>query len=64
MKVFVYTPTQTYSFGAIVVAAPTEQEARAIVDKTDPTLFYDCSELFGVEASGETRILHDSHGIA
>ena len=65
MKVFVYTPFQSYTFGSMLIAANSQEEAEQVIEQDyslrEPVEFEQVLE--GVTAIGQPRILHCTVGI-
>jgi hypothetical protein len=65
MKLFVYVPYRNYTFGSLIIAANTQEEADAVL-KSDygtyctPVEFSEVLE--GVTAQGQPRIVHNTAG--
>ena len=65
MKVFVYTPFQSYTFGSMLIAANSQEEAVKVIEQDysltrEPVEFEQVLE--GVTAIGQPRILHCTVG--
>ena len=65
MKVFVYIPFQSYTFGSMLIAAKDQKEAEQVIEQDysltrEPVEFEQVLE--GVTAEGQPRILHCTVG--
>lgn len=65
MKLFVYIPYQSHTFGSMLIAANSQEEAVKVIEQDysltrEPVEFSE--ELQGVTAVGQPRILHFTVG--